>query len=248
MIFSIAGKELRSMFSSPMGWVILALLQFIFGTFFLVGIDQYFQTMSGALRPEQRLGVTEFVGHSVFSMASFIMLFAVPLLSMRLISEERKNQTLPFLFSAPLSLTEIVLGKFAGLVGFLTIMVAIIGAMMSSLNLWSELDFGYLASNLIGLWLLVASFSALGIFMSSLTNQPIVAAIITFVALFALLILDYFFASDPNSILSYFSLLRHFEPFSRGLVDTRDLAFFLLFILTFLTFTVRRLDADRLRG
>jgi ABC-2 type transport system permease protein len=127
-------------------------------------------------------------------------------------------------------------------------MIVIIGMMMSSLNLWSDLDFGYLVANLLGLWLLVASFSALGIFMSSLTQQPIVAAIITFVALFALLILDYFFASDPNSTLNYLSLLRHFEPFSRGLLDTRDLAYFLFFILTFLTFTVRRLDADRLRG
>ncbi len=248
MIFSLAGKELRSMFSSPMGWIILALLQFIFGTFFLVGIDQYFQTMSGMLRPEQRQGVTEFVGHSVFSMASFIMLFAVPLLSMRLISEERKNQTLTFLFSAPLSLTEIVLGKFAGLVSFLTILIAIIGVMLSTLNLWSELDFGYIAANLLGLWLLVASFSALGVFVSSLTQHPIVAAIITFVALFALMILDYFFASDPNSVLNMLSLFRHFEPFSRGLLDTRDIAYFLLFILTFLTLTVRRLDADRLRG
>ncbi|MCX7627110.1 MAG: ABC transporter permease subunit [Methylophilaceae bacterium] len=248
MILTIAAKELKSMFSSPMGWVILALLQFIFGTFFLIGVDQYFQTMSGAMRPEQRVGVTEFVGNNVFTMASFIMLFAVPLLSMRLISEERKNQTLPFLFSAPLSLTEIVLGKFIGLVGFLTVMIAIIGVMMSCLNLWADIDFGYLIANLIGLWLLVASFCSLGIFMSSLTQQPIIAAIITFVALFALLILDYFFASDPNSIFNYLSLLRHFEPFSRGLLDTRDLAYFVLFILTFIVFTVRRLDADRLRG
>jgi ABC-2 type transport system permease protein len=248
MIFTLAGKELRSMFSSPMGWIILALLQFIFGTFFLVGIDQYFQTMSGSIRPEMRQGVTEFVGHSVFSMASFIMLFAVPLLSMRLISEERKNQTLTFLFSAPLSLTEIVLGKFVGLVSFLTILISIVGVMLSTLNLWSELDYGYLAANLLGLWLLVASFSALGVFVSSLTQHPIVAAIITFVALFALMILDYFFASDPNSVLNALSLFRHFEPFSRGLLDTRDFAYFLLFILTFLTLTVRRLDADRLRG
>ena len=248
MIFVLAGKELRSMFSSPMGWVILALLQFVFGTFFLIGIDQYFQTMSGALRPEVRQGVTEFVGRNVFTMASFVMLFAVPLLSMRLVSEERKNQTLTFLLSAPLSLREVVLGKFVGLVGFLTLSVALIGLMMSSLNLWAEIDFGFLFANLLGLWLLAASFAALGIYMSSLTQQPIVAAIITFVALFALLILDYFFASDPNSALNYLSLLRHFEPFSRGLIDTRDLAYFGLFILTFLTFTVRRLDADRLRG
>ena len=248
MIVALARKELKSLFSSPMGWVILALLQFVFGTFFLIGVDQYFQTMSGSVRPEMRQGVTEFVGHTVFNMASFIMLFAVPLLSMRLISEERKQQTLTFLVSAPLTLIEIVLGKFVGLVSFLTIMIALIGAMIASLNLWSDLDFGFLLANLLGLWLLVASFSALGLFMSSLTQHPVVAGIITFVALFALMILEHFLAGDPNGLLSYLSLLRHFEPFSRGLLDTRDIAYFLLFILTFLTLTVRRLDADRLRG
>lgn len=248
MIINIARKEIKSLFASPMGWVILALLQFVFGTFFLLGIDQYFQTMSGMMRPEERVGVTEFVGRSVFGIASFVMLFAVPLLSMRLISEERRQQTLSFLFSAPLSLTEIVLGKFFGLVTFLTIMIALLGTMMASLNLWSDIDFGYIGSNLLGLWLLVASFSALGVYVSSLTQQPVVAGIITFVALFALLVLDYFFAGDPNSPMAYLSLMRHFEPFSRGLLDSADFVYFLLFIITFLTLTVRRLDADRLRG
>ncbi len=189
-----------------------------------------------------------FVGQSVFGLASFVMLFAVPLLSMRLISEERRSQTLPFLFSAPLSLTEIVLGKFLGLVSFLTILVVFIAAMLSTLNIWSDIDFGYIFSNVVGLWLLVASFSALGLYFSSLTAQPVVAAIFTFVALFVLLIFDRFFAGDPSSTVNYLSLMRHFQPFARGLIDTSDIAYFLLFIITFLTLTVRRLDADRLRG
>jgi len=248
MIINIARKELKSLFSSPMGWIVLALLQFVFGTFFLIGVDQYLQTMSGMVRPEERLGVTEYVGGNVFGIASFIMLFAVPLLSMRLISDERRQQTLTFLFSAPLSLTEIVLGKFFGLVTFLSIIIFYMAAMMSTLNLWSEIDFGYITANILGLWLLVASFSALGVYVSSMTQQPVVAGIITFVALFGLLILDHFLAGDPNSVMSYFSLMRHFEPFSRGLLDTKDVAYFILFIITFLTLTVRRLDADRLRG
>ncbi|PKO53476.1 MAG: ABC transporter permease [Betaproteobacteria bacterium HGW-Betaproteobacteria-2] len=248
MIFNIVRKELKSLFSSPMGWVILALLQFVFGTFFLIGVDQYFQTMSGAMRPEQRIGITAFVGQNVFGIASFVMLFAVPLLSMRLISEERRQQTLTFLFSAPLSITEIVIGKFLGLVGFLSIVIVFMAAMVSSMNLWTNVDFGYILSNVLGLWLLVASFSALGIYVSSLTHQPVVAGIITFVALFALLILDHFLAGDPTSTMAYLSLMRHFEPFSRGLMDTKDFAYFILFIITFLTLTIRRLDADRLRG
>ena len=249
MILTVAAKELRAMFSSPMGWVILALLQAVFAHFgFFAGVDQYFNIMSGSMRPEQRMGVTEFVGANIFSMASFVMLVAVPLLSMRLISEERKNQTMTFLFSAPLTLTEIVLGKFVGLVSFLTIVIAFLAAMISSLNLWTDLDFGYIAANVIGLWFLVASFAALGVFVSSLTQQPIIAAIISFIALFALLAFDQYLASDPNSLFNHLSLMRHFEPFSRGLLDTRDFAYFILFIFTFLTLTVRRLDADRLRG
>ncbi|SNR93393.1 ABC-2 type transport system permease protein [Methylobacillus rhizosphaerae] len=248
MIVNIARKELKGLFSSPMGWVILALLQFVFATFFVMGVDQYFLTMSGMMRPDQRMGVTEFVGASVFGVAPFIMLFAVPLLSMRLISEERRQQTLTFLFSAPLSLTEIVLGKFFGLLAFLSASVFLIALMVLSLNLWADIDFGYLFANLLGLLLLVASYCALGTYVSSTTQQPVVAAIITFVALLALQLIEYFLSGDPSNTLANLSLMRHLEPFSRGLLDTRDIAYFLLFIITFLTLTVRRLDADRLRG
>ncbi len=176
------------------------------------------------------------------------MLFAVPLLSMRLISEERRSQTMPFLFSAPLSLSEIVIGKFLGLVLFLAILVVYIALMLSTLNIWSDIDFGYIIANSIGLLLLVASFSALGLYFSSLTSQPIVAGILSFIALFVLMILDRFFSGDPTNIMSQLSLMKHFQSFAGGLIDTADIAYFALFIITFLTLTIRRLDADRLRG
>ena len=248
MIINVARKELKSVFASPMGWVILSLLMFAFGTYYLNGVNDYFAVMSGAMRPAERTGVTQFVAQTVYGLASFIMLFAVPLLSMRLISEERRSQTLPFLFSAPMSLTEIVLGKFVGLVAFLSILIVFIALMLSTLNIWSDIDFGFIIANSIGLWLLVASFSALGLYFSSLTQQPVVAAILTFVALFALMILDRFFAGDPSNTLASLSLMRHFQSFSSGLIDSGDIAYFVLFITTFLTLTVRRLDADRLRG
>ncbi len=248
MIINVARKELKSVFASPMGWVILSLLMFAFGTYYLNGVNDYFAVMSGAMRPAERTGVTQFVAQTVYGLASFIMLFAVPLLSMRLISEERRSQTLPFLFSAPISLTEIVLGKFVGLVAFLSILIVFIALMLSTLNIWSDIDFGFIIANSIGLWLLVASFSALGLYFSSLTQQPVVAAILTFVALFALMILDRFFAGDPSNTLASLSLMRHFQSFSSVLIDSGDIAYFVLFITTFLTLTVRRLDADRLRG
>lgn len=236
------------MFASPMGWVILALLMFSFGTYYLNGVNDYFEVMSGAMRPAERTGVTQFVGQVVYGFASFMVLFAVPLLSMRLVSEERRSQTLPFLFSAPVSITEIVIGKFLGLVIFLSILVVYIALMLSTLNLWADIDFGFIVANSLGLFLMIASFSALGLFFSSMTQQPVIAAILTFIALFALMFLDRFFAGDPTNTLANLSLVSHFRSFSGGLIDTGDIAYFLLFILTFLTLTVRRLDADRLRG
>ena len=200
------------------------------------------------MRPAERTGVTQFVGQTVYGFASFIVLFAVPLLSMRLISEERRNQTLPFLFSAPISLTEIVIGKFLGLVLFLSILIVYIGLMLSTLNIWADIDFGYILANSLGMLLMVASFSALGLYFSSMTQQPVVAAILTFIALFALMFLDRFFAGDPSNTLASLSLTRHFQSFASGLIDTADIIYFVLFIATFLTLTVRRLDADRLRG
>jgi len=248
MIINVARKELKSMFASPMGWVILSLLMFSFGTYYLNGVNDYFAVMSGAMRPAERTGVTQFVGQIVYGFASFMVLFAVPLLSMRLISEERRNQTLPFLFSAPISITEIVIGKFIGLVAFLAILVVYVGVMLSTLNLWADIDFGFILANSIGLLFMIASFSALGLYFSSLTQQPVVAGILTFIALFAVMFLDRFFAGDPSNTLASLSLVRHFQSFSSGLIDSGDIAYFVLFIVTFLTLTVRRLDADRLRG
>jgi len=248
MIINVARKELKSLFASPMGWIILALLMLAFGTFYLQGVNNYFDVMSGSIRPAERVGVTIFVGQTVYGIASFLMLFAVPLLSMGLISGERKSQTLPFLFSAPISLAEIVVGKFLGLIIFLSILVAYILLMLSTLNIWADIDFGYLLSNSLGLILLAASFSALGIYFSSLTSQPIVAAILSFIALFALMGLDKFFGSQPDHWFGYISLMKHFQSFSRGIIDSKDIIYFILFITTFLVLTIRRLDADRLRG
>lgn len=252
MIFHLARKELKSIFSSPMAWAILAVLIFVFATTFINAITQYYEMMAGSVKSNGRIGVTLFIGQSVFGLVSFVMLFAVPLLSMRLIAEERRTQTLTFLFSAPISLTEIVLGKFLGLVAFLMIIIAVITAMLCTLANWTELDFGFLFSNLLGLCLLLASFSALGLYFSSITAQPVIAGLLSFIALFALLALDQFLvtnSSNPFSqILSQLSLMHHFEPLSQGIIDSTDIAFFLLFTGTFLMFTLRRLNAERLRA
>lgn len=252
MILSLARKEIKSMFASPIGWIILSVLIFVFATYFINAVTQYFSMMNGSIQSNGRIGVTLFVGQSLFGLASFVMLFAIPLLSMRLIAEERRTQTLTFLLSAPISLTEIVLGKLFGLMTFLVIIITIITAMLLTLHNWTELDFGYVFSNVLGLFFLVLSFSALGLYCSSITAQPVIAGLLTFIALFAFLSLDHFFVNESSNplsqILQYLSLMRHFEPLSQGIIDSKDISFFVLFTGVFLIFTLRRLNGERLRA
>lgn len=247
MIFTLARKELKTLFASPLAWVVLAVMQLIFAWVFLFQLDQYLENLPRLQQLANPPGVTEVVIAMLFGFATIVLLMAVPLMSMRLFSEEQRNQTLTLLLSAPVSTTEIVLGKFVGLMAFLLVALLLLVAMAASLALGGPLDWGLIAANALGLTLLLAAFSALGLFISSLTQHGVVAAFGTFGALMLLWIVNAS-ATDPEALLNYLSLMRHFDTFNRGLVDTRDVAYLLVFSIVFLMLTAHRLDAKRLHG
>lgn len=247
MILTIALKEFRGLFRTPLAWIILALLQFIFAYLYLSGIDAYLAIQPQLAQLANPPGITETIVLPLFGSAAVILLMAVPLFSMRLISEERRNRTIGLLLSAPVSMTEIVLGKFLGLMLLLALLIALPAVMALALYAGGTLDLGLLLTNILGLLLLTASFAALGLFISSLTAQPLLAAMGSLGALLGLWVIN-LPGGDSDSILHYLSLLKHFEPLNRGLLATGDLAYFCLFIVTFLVLSVRRLDAARLRG
>ncbi len=247
MAFTIAGRELRSLFLSPLAWVILGVVQLILALLFLALLDQYINDIQPRFAGfEQMPGVTDFVVTGLFQNAGVILLMVIPLLTMRLISEERRNRTLSLLFSAPVSMTEIVLGKYLGVLAFLLIMVGMIALMPLSLLAGGGLDFGKLAACVLGLSLLVAGFAALGLFMSTLSNQPTVAAISTFGALLLLWIINWS-RSGAGGVLEYVSMLHHYGSLLSGLVSTEDLLYFILFILAFIVLSIHTLDNDRLQ-
>ena len=250
MIFAIGWRELRSLFLSPLAWAILAVVQLILGLIFSGNIKQYLIWQSQLLGMEGAPGLTEIFAVPLFEIAAFVLLLVVPLITMRLISEERRNRTLSLLFSAPISMTEIILGKYLGILFFLFIVLVMITLMPLSLLLGGKLDFGLLASGFIGLGLLLAGFAAVGLFMSTLTQHPAVAAISSFgiLLLFWLLNILGTQGGDDNNMLASLSLLNHYEPFLRGIFDSTDTIYHLLFITTFLVLSIRRLDADRLGG
>jgi len=249
VIFTIGLRELKSLFLSPLAWSILAVVQLILAYLFLgrIEIIQMYQAQLMAM--DGAPGVTEIILPDLLGNAAIILLLVVPLLTMRLVAEERRNRTLSLLFSSPLSMTEIVLGKYLGILLFLLVLLVLIALMPLSLLAGARLDLGLLAASFLGLALLLAGFAAVGLFMSTLTQYTTVAAISTFGALLLFWILDWSgqgFAG--GNWLAYLSLFNHYKPFLDGIFDSADAVYHVLLITTFLVLSIHRLDADRLGG
>ena len=256
MIFTIADKELKALFASPLAWVVLTLMQLILAFGFMKRLDDFMQIQPQLIQVPNPPGITELIVAPLFSTTAVVLLFAVPLLAMRMIAEERRNQTIVFLVSAPLSMTEIVLGKFVGLVAFLLLIVGITTLMPLALLLGGRLDFGLLLSLVIGVALLAACFAAIALYASCLTAQPLAAAMIAFSLLLGMLLAGETAADGlrgrgwlvPAALAQVLSPLKNFEPFAKGVIDSYAIACMLLLIAAFLTLAIRRLDAVRLRG
>ncbi|GAB4290548.1 MAG: hypothetical protein Kow0083_03520 [Methylophaga sp.] len=246
-MFNIARNELHRLFLSPLAWVMLALTQLLLAYLFLTHIDYFSNIQARISAIPGAPGVTEMIAMPLISNAAIIILLISPLLTMRSIAEERRNETLPLLASAPLSMSQIVFGKYLGNLGFFIILALLTLLMILSLTVGTTLDYYLLGAGMLGLLLLIASFIAIGIYISSLTRQPSIAAVSTFAILFLLWIIDWAGNSAGDySVLSWLSLLNHFEPMTRGQINTQDLSFFAIVIISFILLTIRRLDRERL--
>lgn len=250
MIFTLARRELHSLFLSPLAWSILAVLQFILGYIFLGELELFLQIQARLTTLMDAPGLTELVVAPMFSYAAVLLLLVIPLLTMRLISEEKRSGTLTLLLSAPISITEIILGKYLGIIGFILIMLCIMTLMPLSLLLGGNLDIGMVGSGFLALFLLLASFTAVGLYMSTLTSQPIIAAVNSFALIIFLWVIDMTTNLSSNATgttLQYLSMLEHYRPLTSGIFKSSDLIYYVLFIITFLVLSIRHLNADRLQ-
>lgn len=248
MLFQVIRKEIKVLFASYIGWGMLAMFALVMGVLYTQSLSEYMQVMLGHVPTVEQIGLTKYIGANMFSAASLLMLMFIPLLSMRLLAEEQKNLTMAFMLSAPISLAEIVLGKFLSLLSFLMLMLAYLVLIICILNLWTDIDFGYIFANVLGLVLLIASFSAISLFISSLTRQPILAATLSFLVLILFLFLDQLFEQQTNTIWASLSMMQRYKSFAVGLLNTADIAFYVLVSGTFIFFTIRKLEHQRVYG
>ncbi|MDX1823949.1 MAG: ABC transporter permease subunit [Thiohalomonadales bacterium] len=251
MILTLALRELRSLFLSPMAWSILAVTQVILAFIFLALVEGYIAILPQLALLENAPGITERIVAPLYGSAAWLLMMIVPLLTMRIISDERRNHSLTLLLSAPISMTEIIIGKYLGILLFLVLTCLMISTMPLSLLLAGHLDSGHISAIILALLLLIASFAALGLYLSTLTVQPTVAAIGTYGALLLLWIIDVgsnnVANAEASGLLTYLSMLRHFDALARGVFSSADVIYFVLFIFAFVVLSIRRLDAERLQ-
>jgi ABC-2 type transport system permease protein len=249
MILTIATREFKSLFISPLAWTVLAILQCLLAYLFLTQVENFTLIQPKLATIDGAPGLTDIVVTPLYGNAGIILLLVTPLLTMRLICEERRNKTLTLLLSAPISTIDIIIGKYLGSVGLLLLVVFLITLMPLSLLIGGELDMGKLFANFFALLLLVCAFNATGLFMSTVAGHPTVAAMGTFGILLLLWILDWSagMKDQRSELFEYLSILRHFQNLQSGLINSVDVIYFLLFTATFILLSIRSINNDRLQ-
>lgn len=249
MILTIASREFRSLFLSPLAWSILAVLQFVLAYLFITEIEAYNALQPRLASLNDAPGLTDLVVAPLYSNAGIFLLLLTPLLTMRIICQERRNQTLALLLSAPVTSSEIILGKYSAILGFLLMITLLISGMPLTLLLGGSLDFGKYLANILALLLVLASFASIGLYMSSIASHPTVAAISSFAVLLLLWIMDVTTGqyNQNTEVLQYLSILEHFQSLQSGFISSTDICYFLLFTATFLILSIRQLENERLQ-
>jgi ABC-2 type transport system permease protein len=253
-ILAIAHKELKSYFASPIAYVLLGVFAVLYGWFF-AAILLFFERQStqfGAMgMGPQSVNINQQLIRPVLMNVSVIMLFILPLITMRTYSEEKRSGTMELLLTSPLTDVQIVLGKFFGALGLIVAMLAITVPHLLLLSLYSDPEWKPLLIAYLGYLLMTGCFVAVGLFVSSLTRNQIVAAVATFGVFLMLWVIDWmgsFAGPRAQQIYQYLSITGHFDDFTKGVLDTRHLVYYLSFITFGLFLTVRSVDSERWRG
>jgi len=251
-ILAIAGKELRGYFASPIGYVLIGFFALLFGWFFytLVAFFER-QSMQMAGGPGGAMNVNQMLITPLLLNSTVVMLLVFPLITMRTYAEEKRSGTIELLLTAPITDFEIIMGKFLGALALFAGMLSVTLLHMGLLFAYGNPEWKPIATGYLGLLLMGGSFLSLGLFISSLTKNQIVAGMITFSVFLLLWVINWvstFVSPEAQTIINYLSVTEHFDDFARGIIDTRHIVYYLSFIATGLFLTMKSVDSERWRG
>jgi ABC-2 type transport system permease protein len=252
-VLAIANKELRSYFASPIAYAVIGFFALAFGFMFYAFL-RAFATRS--LQMQMGMGgpmnVNEMLVRPLLMQISIIVLFVLPMVTMRTYSEEKRSGTIELLLTSPVTDVQIILGKFFGALALYAAMLLVTVPSVALLFWFGNPDWKPIVTAYLGLLLLGSSFIAFGLFISSTTKNQIVAGVLTFVLLLMLLLVAWLreFVTSPFwvEVVSALAIFDHFEDFSKGVLDTRHVVYYLSVITFGLFLTSRSVDSERWRG
>lgn len=252
--YAVFRKETANFFVSPIAYAVIAIFLVISGFFFWANISlMSLISLQAANNPmiSSRINITDIVIRPLIQNMSIIMLFLMPLMTMRLFSEEKKSGSIELLLTYPISDTGVVMGKFLASTLVLVVMLAGTATFPMILAILAEPDWGILASGYLGLLLMGCAFLSMGIFLSSLTENQIVSAAVSFGAALLCWIMSWtssFSGEKLGAVLRQMSILEHLDSFHKGILSLVDVSFFILFMAFFLFLTLRSVETYRWRG
>jgi ABC-2 type transport system permease protein len=252
-IWTICRRELYSYFVSPIAWVLLAIFAVLSGFFtYIISASFVRASLEGQMSGQpMQINVNEQVIAPLFSNIAVVGLFLIPLISMRLFAEEKRQGTIELLVTSPVRDIEIVIGKWLSAVLMYGALLVVLLLDYSFLFIYGNPDWKPVATGFLGILLQGACLLALGTFISTLTKNQIVAGAVGFALALVLWILNWttsFGNSDSVQVLNYLSIVSHMDSFSRGVIDTKDLVYYLSMIFLGLFLTSRSLESLRWRA
>jgi ABC-2 type transport system permease protein len=252
-IAAIAEREIKSYFASPIAYVMIGMFSLLFGYFFYALLS-FFEQQSmqmGMGQPGQTMNINQMLIAPLLSNATVILLFVFPLITMRTYSEEKRSGTIELLLTSPLTDAEIILGKFAGAMLLYMAMLAVTLLHVGFLFLYGQPEWKPLATGYLGLVLMGGCFISVGLFISSLTKNQIVAGMATFAVFLMLWVINWigsFVGPTAQAVLQTLSITEHFDDFAKGIIDTKHLVYYFSFIAFGLFLTMKSVDSERWRG
>lgn len=250
-IWTIARRDFRSYFTSPIAYIVLGAFLGIMGWMFYWSLSYFVSESARFSQGGNKVSITDAVIRPLYGNMAVIFLFLLPFVTMRLFAEERKLQTIQLLITSPVTLGEIVLGKFLSSFLLVCSMLAMTFVYPAVLLFTSSPDIGPIFTSLLGTLLLAGCYLSIGIFFSSMTENQIVAGALTFGGCLFLWLISWAgqgASSVVGELLNYMSLIQHFNQFGQGVVNTSDVIFYLSFIGISLFLTHRILDSYRWRS
>ena len=252
-IWTISRRELYSYFVSPIAWVLLSIFAVLSGFFtYIISASFVRASLEGQMSGQAtQLNLNEQVIAPLFSNIAVVGLFLIPLISMRLFAEEKRQGTIELLVTSPVHDMEIVIGKWLSAVLMYASLLFVLLLDYAFLFIYGNPDWKPVATGFLGILLQGACLLALGTFISTLTKNQIVAGAVGFALALVLWILNWttsFGNSDSVQVLNYLSIVSHMDSFSRGVIDTKDLVYYLSMIFLGLFLTSRSLESLRWRS